>query len=85
MPPKDVNGAFEVDINADLFAVPGMFNETMLHEFVHVLEHIHRKDKSMFSIKGVGDCTALAKTIGSGLGEMLTKLTQVAPKAKKKR
>lgn len=83
-PPRDVNDVFEIDIGDYVFASPAKFNEVLVHEFVHVLEHIYRKDKEMFSIRSVGNCTALARTIGSGVGEMLTRLEQ-RPQPKKRK
>jgi hypothetical protein len=75
---KSVQNNCEIDINPDFFDSPVFFNEILLHEFTHCLEAIY--PAAAFSPRRVNGCSALAKTIGAGLGEMLTKLKQVAGK-----
>jgi hypothetical protein len=73
-PAKTFNAPYTIDINPDFFNSPAYFNEILIHEFTHILEWIY--PPACFSPRLVEGCSALAKTIGAGIGEMLSKLTQ---------
>lgn len=75
---------YQIEIADHIFDNPARFNEILLHEFTHVLEFIHEHDFSVFSPTQVGECTALAQTVGAGLGEMLTRMEQHPQEPKRK-
>lgn len=60
---------------------PVRLDETLMHEFVHVLEFLNAPEA--FSTVPVNNCTALAQTMGKGLTQLLRELT-VAPPPRKR-
>lgn len=69
---------FHIGIRAGLFTDSGTdFDETMLHEFVHVCETLYGSVGLNHDL--VDECTAGAQKIGRGLALLLHNLQQVSP------
>lgn len=66
---------FNIELSEETFKDPVFFENTLIHEFMHVLESCNPPDA--FSPKLVDGCTALARTVGHGLAQMLRELRQV--------
>ena len=66
-----------IEINIDVFEQPSLLDETLIHEFVHVIENVHGLNwKHMYTNDG-GSCCPAVSTLGHGLAQMLRELTQV--------
>jgi len=65
----------EIDLHPDALLDPLALDETLCHEFVHVLENHFAKDLKAPNPRG---CTSLAVIFGRELPRMLRQLRQVA-------
>jgi len=69
------NNAVVIDFNANLLTNPTELDETLIHEFIHVLEFFNGHEA--FSVKEVNCCCAMVQTISKGLAQMIGQLRQV--------
>ena len=70
------NGMVHVELNAELLHTPSLLDETLIHEFIHVLEYLNGAES--FAQHEVNCCSAMVQTISKGLAQMLRELRQVA-------
>jgi hypothetical protein len=72
------HGRMSIDMAAELS--PNLFDRTLLHEFVHVIEHLN--DDGWLSSVTENECTALAQTMEEGMYQLTRNLKQVGVKKK---
>lgn len=71
---EDGEKSFEIHIAEEVWDCPSDWEETLIHEFIHVLEFIH--GPAALGHKFRGGCTPGARVLGHGLAVMLRELHQ---------
>ena len=64
-----------IELNAELIHSPSTLDETLIHEFLHVLEYFESPEA--FDPREVNNCCRMVQTISKGVIQMLREMRQV--------
>ena len=64
-----------IELNEELLHSPSLLDETLTHEFIHVLEYLNSPEA--FDIEVHNNCCAMVQTISKGLIQLMRELHQV--------
>ena len=65
---------YAIELSADIFQTPTVFDEVLLHELCHVIEMFHGLDFTPHMEPGGTQCSDAVRLLGSGLAQMLREL-----------
>lgn len=65
---------YAIELAADIFDTPTVFDEVLLHEMCHVVEMFHGFDFTPKKEKDGTDCNDAVRLLGAGLAQMLREL-----------
>lgn len=68
---------FGIEINSECFEMPALLDETLIHEFVHIIEYFHGLQWEHMCKADDATCCPAVKAIGHGLAQMLRELVQL--------
>lgn len=67
---------YSIEIHDELLDDPAMLDETLIHEFLHVVEFTYSTEWQQMA-RGDEECSAAVKTTAHGLAQMLRELCRV--------